>query len=214
MIHPSHTRESCHVHKWVMLHIWMSHGSYTHESCHTHEWLILSCTRMNRVTHMAPRSATQCQTLQHAATHRLMLKTTLTTTHYFTLTLAHCKTLHHAATHCNTRCNTLQHTATHCNTLQHTATHCNTLQHIDSRRARTARAHAPHSWSAATSLLRNTSVWEHTSKSRTCVAVCCSVWQYVTVCCSVLQCGAACKNMLQWMRQHHCYGNVRKQIHF
>ena len=59
---------------------------------------------------------------------------------------AHCNTLQHTATYCNTRqhaamyrkrrlcvyyahCNTLQHTATYCNTLQHTATHCNILQH-------------------------------------------------------------------------------------
>jgi len=56
-----------------------------------------------------------CNTLQHTATHCDTLQYTAT----------HCITLHHTATHCNT----LQHTATHCITLHHTATHCNTLQH-------------------------------------------------------------------------------------
>ena len=57
---------------------------------------------------------------------------------YQTRLAAHCNTLQHAATYCNTL-NTLQHAAAlyqarpaaHCNTLQHTATHCNTLQHIE-----------------------------------------------------------------------------------
>ena len=69
-------------------------------------------------------------------------------------TAAHCNTLQHTATCCNTHqilphmwmshvihvterskpknvSITLQHTATHCNTLQHTATPYNTLQHPD-----------------------------------------------------------------------------------
>ena len=89
------------------------------------------------------RTATLCNTLQHAATR--------------------CNTLQHAATRCNTlqhlgrskclhsqatasflqsshssfifgassHCNTLQHTATHCNTLQQTATHCNMRGSLD-----------------------------------------------------------------------------------
>jgi len=188
--------ESWLIHTWVMPRTWVTHFvKYTNESCHTYRTAL-------------------CNTMPNTATRRNAQTHVENNAYYNTLLHAHFSALQNTASYCNTLQHTLQHTATHCNTLQHTATHCNTLQHIDSRRARTARAHAPHSWSAATSLLRNTSVWEHTSKSRTCVAVCCSVWQYVTVCCSVLQCGAACKNMLQWMRQHHCYGNVRKQIHF
>jgi len=92
-------------------------------------------------------TATQCNTLQHIATHKDI-------PHGGTRR-AHCNTLQHTATHCNTLQHTrriarwdsdtlLQHTATHCqtqdvphvgtwradcNTLQHTATHCNALQH-------------------------------------------------------------------------------------
>jgi len=39
-----------------------------------------------------------------------------------------CNPLQHAATHFATHCNILQHAATHCNTLHHTAIPCNTLQ--------------------------------------------------------------------------------------
>ena len=40
---------------------------------------------------------------------------------------AHCNTLQHTATYCNTPQHHPAHTATH--TLQHAATHCNTPQH-------------------------------------------------------------------------------------
>jgi len=65
---------------------------------------------------MSQDTATQCNTLQHIATH--------TATHCDTLRLVVgwlVRMSQHTAAHCNT----LQHTATHCNTLQHTATHCN-----------------------------------------------------------------------------------------
>ena len=71
-------------------------------------------------------TATQCKTLHYTATHCSRL-------HYNT---THSNALHYIATHCNTlhctvtHCSTLQHTATHCNTLQRTATHCNTLWYI------------------------------------------------------------------------------------
>jgi len=72
--------------------------------------LVISRPGTNALQH------TDCNTLQHTATHCNTLQHTA----------AHCSTLQHTATHCST----LQHTATHCNTLQHTATHCNTLHHI------------------------------------------------------------------------------------
>jgi len=97
-----------------------------------------------------------CNTLQHTATHCNTLQHTATVWHasfVCDLTATHCNTLQHTATmwHASflcdltaTHCNTLQHTATHCNTLQlcdmhhscviwlqHTATHCNTLQLCD-----------------------------------------------------------------------------------
>ena len=42
---------------------------------------------------------------------------------YLCVANAHCNTLQHATSHCNT--------PAHCNTLQHTATHYITLQHTD-----------------------------------------------------------------------------------
>jgi len=63
------------------------------------------------------RTATNCNTLQHSATH-FWICTGMTTTH--------CNTMQHTAPYCNI----LQHTATHCNTLQYTATLCNERQHI------------------------------------------------------------------------------------
>jgi len=77
-----------------------------------------------------------CNTLQHTATHRRSYMP-----HILQHTATQCNTLQHTATHCNTlQCtathrrgctpHTMQHTATHSNALQHTATHCNTLQHI------------------------------------------------------------------------------------
>ena len=71
-------------------------------------------------THMSV--ATQCNTLQHTATHcNRAVWATLTWVWQHSAT----RVWQHSATHYNT----LQRTATHCNTLQHTATHCNTLQH-------------------------------------------------------------------------------------
>jgi len=94
-------------------------------------------------------TATQCNTLRHAATKfKTLYQTADMCYHLMSVegrhATTHCSTLQHTATHCNT----LQHSATHCNTLQHnlgyssivaffrqhkhtchTATHCNTLQH-------------------------------------------------------------------------------------
>jgi len=114
------------------------------------------------------RTATHCKTLQHIAAHRDTLQYTValqhTATHrstrhahtcsYAVPTLpcrrtinAHCKTLQHTATQCNTHCKKRHahnapthnlyhrtrrrstHFAKHCKTLQCTSTHCNTLQH-------------------------------------------------------------------------------------
>ena len=61
--------------------------------------LALVASSLNLQPHQGKRTATHCNTLQHAATH--------------------CNTLQHAAT----RCNTLQHAAAHCNILHHAATH-------------------------------------------------------------------------------------------
>jgi len=112
--------------------------------------------RLSNLHSHSAHSATQCNTVQHTATHwvrewvQLRLGPTLSHTPCNTLqhTATHCSisnTLQYTATHCNTlqhtatlkretlsslsRSNSLQHTATHCNTLQHTAIHCNTLQH-------------------------------------------------------------------------------------
>ena len=76
-------------------------------------------------------AATQCNTVQHTATHSVTHHTTLQKSQYLVCKTrlprapGHCNALQHTATHCNI----LQHTATHCNMLQHTATHFNTLQH-------------------------------------------------------------------------------------
>jgi len=79
-------------------------------------YLFEYCNRSWRL----PRTATRCNTLQHAATHCSTLQQKLETA-------THCDTLQHAATHCSTLQQKLE-TATHCNTLQHAATRCNTLQ--------------------------------------------------------------------------------------
>jgi len=98
---------------------------------------------------------------------------------------AHCQTLQHVAIHFNT----LQHNAAHFNTLHHTAIHCCTLQCTPFDRGRTY-------------LVRYS-----------CVALCCSMLQYVAVCCSILQCEvehiwydsivlqcvAVCRSMLQYV---------------
>jgi len=124
------------------------------------ECVAVCCTHCNNALqqpatyrHAAARARIQflpvdCNTLQHAASHRTTLQ----------LTATHRNTLQHTATYCNTlQCAGMpQHmrelisymlTATHCNTLQHTATHCNTLQHTATRykhaiMCRHARAHA------------------------------------------------------------------------
>jgi len=57
-------------------------------------------------------SGTQCNSLQHTATHRHIWRTG-----------ANSKLLQHNATRC-------KHTATHCSILQYTATYCSTLQHL------------------------------------------------------------------------------------
>jgi len=100
--------------------------------------------------------ATQCNTLQHTATHcnaqrfeRVGSIAIVFTDLRYTAT--HCNTLQHTATHLEKLCSRgnadvalqvhIQKNSrsllnspytclsTHCNTLQHTATHCNTLQH-------------------------------------------------------------------------------------
>jgi len=75
-------------------------------------------------------TATQCNILQHAATHGNMLHYAIA--HYNNQISSHdleelwdCHTLHFNAVHCIT----LHHTAAHCNTLQHAATHYTILQH-------------------------------------------------------------------------------------
>ena len=83
--------------------------------------------------------ATNCNILQHAATHCniddltqylccVLPQHTATLCNVLQRTAAHCSTLQHTATHCNT----LQRTATYCSTRQHAAAHCNTLQHRSS----------------------------------------------------------------------------------
>jgi len=69
--------------------------------------------------------ATQCNALQHTATHsnRMMESVFLLTIEASKLGCTHCNTLRHTATHCNT----LQHTATHRHTPPHTAAHCNRM---------------------------------------------------------------------------------------
>ena len=107
---------------------------------------------LSQTTPHLQQTATNCNTLQHTATHAAMpyhkqlsnrrvlqrthcitqqrtaTRTPLqrTATHILQHTeTTHSNTLEHAATHCNT----LQHTTTHCNAMQHTAPHCTTLQH-------------------------------------------------------------------------------------
>jgi len=72
--------------------------------------------RISKETNMQ-QTATNCNTLQHTATHpRIEVQHTAT----------HCNTLQHTATHCNT----LPHTRRlQCSTLPHPASHCNTLQY-------------------------------------------------------------------------------------
>ena len=67
-------------------------------------------------------SATQCNTVQHSATHsnRVMLPTSFPRTRaLITCTATHCNTLQQLLASCCRR-------PSHCDTLQHTATHCNT----------------------------------------------------------------------------------------
>ena len=103
----------------------------------------MTATQCNTLQH----AATRCSKLQHTTPHRVSLLGRNTaaaqciTMHH---NATHCNTLQHTATHCHTVCNlgsnmagthctTLHHTATHCDTLQHTATRCNTLQHAATR---------------------------------------------------------------------------------
>jgi len=78
-------------------------------------------------------TATHCNTLQHAATHRsITVRTELALSYLVEIRRSHCKTLQNTAT----RCNTLQHTCpdraralyeiwpSPCKTLQDPATHC------------------------------------------------------------------------------------------
>ena len=46
-------------------------------------------------------------------------------------------------------------------------------------------------------VLQHVAVWCSVFQCVACVAVCCSVLQYVAVCCSVLQCVAVCCSVLQ-----------------
>ena len=138
-------------------------------------------------------------TLHHSATHRNALQHTamlyiecvalviLGMRVVIEHTATHCNTLQHTATHCN--CNTLQYTAIHCSTLQDTATRCNTLQHTA--------AHCNTLQYCITLLLLSPSVYSMRDLPYVCVAVCCSVLQFVAVCCSVLPCVAVCCSVLQ-----------------
>ena len=40
MSHVTYMDESCHIHKWVMWHIWMRHVTHMNESCHTYERIV------------------------------------------------------------------------------------------------------------------------------------------------------------------------------
>ena len=88
------------------------------------------------------RYATQCNSLQHTATHcnilqrhvllrriSLQVCNTYQRTHYTTTPRLASSYFLASMRHTTTHCNTQQLTATHCNTLQHTKTHCNIMQH-------------------------------------------------------------------------------------
>ena len=177
-----------------------------------------------------------CSTRHHAATHTITHAATHTITHAaeHTITHAHvdmhrvqdCKKLQHRATHSITHahvhtrlavyCNTLQHTATHCSTLQHTTTHCNTLQHTATHIQTWIRTFFDFKVSIC---VISTFVFCPTVSKPSpevcccdvlqCVAVCRSVFRWVTVCCSALQCVAAFQTPLfstpQFQKYHLVY---------
>jgi len=130
----SHVIEPCH--------------TYVNELRHTCEHVIPGIPGPN--TRRLQHTATNCNTLQHAATcNTFMQAQHMRGARGGSQRVSHCNTLQHAATRCNTmhiRAGasnegarggrklahvSLQHTTTHCNTLQHAATRCiSTLQHI------------------------------------------------------------------------------------
>ena len=79
---------------------------------------------------MSKYKTTNCNTLQHTATHcnTLGWATLYTDMHTYSQKSGRYSIVDIQRLHTATHCNTLQHTATHCNTLQHTATHCSWRQ--------------------------------------------------------------------------------------
>ena len=114
-------------------------------------------------------------------------------------------------------CNALQLTATHCNSRQRTAPNCNTLQQTgDDVGARTAKIYGAAAVTAGADWRSQLAAGQVSMLQ--CVAVCCSVLQYVAatagadwrsqlaagqisrlqcveVCCRVLQCSAVCSSV-------------------
>jgi len=52
MSHVTDMSESCRIHEWVTLYIWISHGMYANASCHRYQ-LVMSCIRMNLATYIS-----------------------------------------------------------------------------------------------------------------------------------------------------------------
>ena len=141
---------SCHTHKWVKSHIWMSHVTHTSESCHKYEWAMTTFHFLTDTT-----SVIFGKIIAYVVTFHILRDNHICDRIYGPwLTFWEILSYNHSSLKsdvkseyviifcekwlcdgCNaaTHCNTLQHTATHFSTLQHTATqyhtHFNTLQH-------------------------------------------------------------------------------------
>jgi len=86
--------------------------------------IFLSVSLFLCLQHTAIQIATDCNRLQHSATHGRQCAQSDVSVSLFLYLCVFMSTMQYTATQTATHCNTLQHTATHCNT------HCNTLQHF------------------------------------------------------------------------------------
>ena len=158
--------ECCSVLQCVMVYLWERHATTacTAVCCSVLQGVTVCCSVCLRVCACVSDTHSEYVPQWIMVGHALC-----TTSAPYTTIPSNCNTLQHAATHCNTlqqtlwairqspaivnkptfpqksptylqkshiwqclaialHCNTLQHAATRCNTLQHAATHCNTLQ--------------------------------------------------------------------------------------
>jgi len=169
------------------------------------------------------RDATQCNTMQHNATH---CNTRDTYTYHF---------IYHSvcAAHLRKVESWGSQTATHCNTLHHTATHCNTLQHLLYKYIHFHLSLCLRHSFAEIGILGESGLWPPGRKSAACpcegtsiwVGVLC-MWVFVWVCVNMCMCSFVCKRegacvyarvcvyvcMCVWESDVHILRNKRRRL--